>query len=132
MTPGSISALVLVLTGGALGSVARWLLARALDRWLMAATVPVGVLTVNVLGCLLIGVVLGTTARGAPVAGENARLLLATGVCGGFTTFSTFSHQALDLVQQGRTNVALLYLGLSVGLGLAATAAGLALVRLAG
>ena len=86
-------------------------------------------LVVNVVGCLLIGVVLGTTARGNPVAGESARLLLATGVCGGFTTFSTFSHHTIQLLQAGRPGAALAYIGLSVGLGLGATAAGLLLAR---
>ena len=118
--------------GGALGSVGRWALARALDRWLAAAVLPVGILAVNVLGCLLIGGVLGTGLRGQPVAGEGARLLLATGVCGGFTTFSTFSHQTLALVQAGRPGAALGYAGLSVGLSLAATAAGLAAARWVG
>ena len=123
---------LLVAAGGALGSVARWALARALDRWLAAAVLPVGILTVNVIGCLLIGLVLGTGLRGQPVAGESARLLLATGVCGGFTTFSTFSHQTLTLVQAGRLGAALAYAGLSVGLSLAATAGGLAAARWAG
>lgn len=120
---------LLVAAGGAANSLMRWLLARALDRWLAAALVPAGILTVNGLGCLLMGVVLGATSRGTPVAGESARLLLATGVCGGFTTFSSFSYQTLALAQQGGTSAALLYLGLSVGLGLAATAIGLGLAR---
>lgn len=115
-----------------MGSVARWLLARALDRWVTPAHVPLGILTVNLLGCLLIGIVLGVSGRGQPVAGENARLLLATGLCGGFTTFSTFSHQALALLQQGRLGATILYIVLSVGLGMAATAAGLTIARLMG
>ena len=94
-----------------------------------AALVPAGILTLNMLGCLLISVVLGTTSRGTLVAGESARLLPATGVCGGFTTFSSFSYQTLALAQQGRTSAALPYLGLRVGLGLAATATGLGLAR---
>ena len=102
---------------------------RALDRGPGPAGLPIGVLTVNVLGCLLIGVVLGTTGRGQFLVGENARLLLATGVYGGFTTFSAFSVHALTLVQQGRMGTALLHVTLSVGLGLAATAAGLGLTR---
>ena len=120
----------LVALGGGAGSVARWLLARAVERWLPAAAVPVGVLAVNVVGCLVIGVVLGTSARGQPLASENARLLLATGLCGGFTTFASFSHQALALLHASRPGAALLYIGLSVGGGLLATAGGLSLARL--
>ncbi len=115
---------LLVGLGGAAGSVARYALARALDRWLPTLAFPPGILLVNTLGCLLIGLALGVTTKGAPLLSDNARLLLATGVCGGFTTFSTFSHQTLALINAGRTGAALLYVGLSVGLGLGATAVG--------
>lgn len=122
---------LLVALGGAVGSVARWGLARALDRWGGVGGVGPGIVVVNVLGCLLIGVVLGTTSRGEPVVGSAGwRLLLATGVCGGFTTFSTFSQQTLELVAQGRGGVALAYAGLSVGLGLGATTVGWWICRL--
>lgn len=122
--------LFLVALGGAAGSAARWALARLLDRWLAAAWLPPGILLVNTLGCLLIGVVLGTNAKGQPLAGESARLLLATGVCGGFTTFSTFSQQTLTLLTSGRSGAALAYVLLSVGLGLGATAVGWWMARL--
>lgn len=120
---------MLVALGGAVGSVVRWLLAQGLDNRFGSGLVPVGVLAVNVLGCLLIGLLLGTTARGAPVADEQTRLLLATGLCGGFTTFSTFSHQTIGLLQAGRVTSALLYVGLSISLSLIATALGLSAAR---
>lgn len=125
-----MKSLILVAVGGAVGSVVRWTLARLLDRWLAAAWLPPGILLVNVMGCLAIGLVLGSAARGLPaMASESARLLLAVGVCGGFTTFSSFSQQALSLLTTGRPGAALAYVGLSVGLGLAATAAGWWIVR---
>lgn len=125
-----MKAAFLVAAGGALGSVARWVLAQLLDRWLPNELFPPGILVVNALGCLLIGVVLGVTAKGQPLAGNEARLLLATGVCGGFTTFSTFSHQTLTLIAAGRVGAAVTYVTLSIGLGLGATVLGLWAVRL--
>lgn len=125
-----MQAMLLVAIGGGAGSVARWLLARVLDRWVTAAAVPIGVLMVNVVGSLLIGLLLGCTARGQPVVSENARLLLVTGLCGGFTTFSSFSHLTLSLLADNRPGAALLYVGVSVGMGVLATAAGISLARL--
>ena len=111
---------VLVAAGGAAGSVCRWLLASAMvvpaSRWQF----PAGTLLVNVLGSLLVGwfaAKLGET-------GSDARLLLVTGFCGGFTTFSAFTLEALRLAQDGRGGRALLYVATSLALGLGGVAAG--------
>ena len=116
-----------VALGSAAGGVARWLLAGALSR--PGAAWPSGTLAVNVAGALLIGLLarrlLGPDA-------ELARLLLATGFCGGFTTFSAFSLETLRFVQDGKTGRAMAYVAASVVLSLAATAAGWALGRRAG
>lgn len=113
IAPVSITA---VAAGGAIGSVLRYLV----GVWMPAsASVPVGTLTVNVLGSLLIGVLV---KQFAAVADPSLwRLALATGFCGGFTTFSAFSIETLQLLQQGRAMRAALYVVLTLGLGVAAT-----------
>ena len=81
----------LVMIGGAIGSGARY----GLGRWLNGAW-PYGTFAANVLGGLLMGLVMGFILRN-PGDSERLRLLLATGVLGGFTTFSSFSTQAVSL-----------------------------------
>lgn len=115
-------ALLLVGTGGFAGSVLRYLLSLWLNP-LHAAGFPWGTFLVNIAGSFLIGWVMGWSFRGA--LGPDMRLLLATGVCGGFTTFSSFSYEAWALLQNGEPWTAAFYAGCSMLLGLAAAAAGL-------
>lgn len=119
--------LLAVAAGGALGSVSRYLLAGAVQSWFGLAF-PAGTLAVNVLGCLAIGVFLGALeGPGAP--GPTARLLLVTGFLGGFTTYSTYSAEAVGLLQAKGPGYFLLYVGAHLVLGLGATAASLGAVR---
>lgn len=114
-----------VAGGGAVGSLARWQLA----LWLrgLAPGWPWGTLLVNVLGCLLIGWIAGSLAvRPLP---EWLRLGLMTGLLGGFTTFSAFSLETLELLRHG-AGAALLNVAANLLLALAACAAGLWLGRL--
>lgn len=92
--------------------------------------VPAGTLIVNVLGCFLMGLLAALLAEG-PGAGQPWRLFLATGVLGGFTTFSAFSLDALTLWQRGQAGAAALYVAASVLLSLAGIALGFAVARLA-
>lgn len=115
----NLTSLLAVAAGGATGSVLRFLVGSALPR--ATGAFPTGTLLVNVLGSFAIGVLLRTTADGSV-----ARLALAVGVCGGFTTFSAFSAETVSLLQEGRTLRALAYVGASVLLSVAATAAGFA------
>lgn len=121
------------MLGGALGAGARYLLVAWSSRALGAASS--GVLMANVVGSLLIGVILGwAIARGqaAPDAvSPKLTAFLTMGVLGGFTTFSTFSMDALRLIESGRLGTAALYMGGSLFGGLAAAALGLALGRMA-
>jgi fluoride exporter len=112
--------LFLVMAGGALGAGARHLVGRALPA-------PFGTLAVNLVGGLLMGLLAGLLARSG--AAEGWRLFLATGVLGGFTTFSAFSLDAVTLLGRGDAGAALGYLALSVAGSLAATALGLGLAR---
>lgn len=113
-----------VAIGGAAGSVTRYLLGPAVQGR-VAGTFPVGTLVVNVSGSFLIGAILQYAADSTALSAE-ARVLLAAGFCGGFTTFSTFSWETVRLVQGGEWARAGSYIALSVVLSLVATAAGMA------
>ena len=117
---------LLVICGSALGGLARYWAAILMDR-LLGPAFPWGTLLVNVLGSLVIGLAASATDARANAA---FRAFLMVGVCGGFTTFSSFSLQSLDMLHQGRLAAALAYIGLSVAVCLAAVAAGWQLGRL--
>lgn len=116
---------LLVAIGGAVGSVLRY----GAGLWLKpapGAPFPTATLLINLFGSFLIGLIAGIAARNAWMAGAGW-LLLATGLCGGFTTFSAFSLEGLRMLQSGHLLFALLYLGGSVIGGLALCALGLRL-----
>ncbi len=116
-----------VALGGALGSVSRFLLGPALQR-AFNATFPVGTLFINVVGSLILGFVLGLAAEGVDVRPE-ARAFIAIGFCGGFTTFSTFSYEAVRLLEDGEGSRAALYVLTSVVLSISAAFIGLVAAR---
>ena len=95
---------------------------------LFGAHFPVGTLVINVLGCLIMGLIAGFFAFRGHLP-QEVRLFLATGVLGGFTTFSAFSLDAALLWERGEVGLAALYVGASVIFSLVAVAAGLALSR---
>ncbi len=107
--------IVLVGLGGFLGSVLRFLLSK-FNGTIFAYGIPVGTLFVNVLGSLLIGVFAGIFVK--ELGNHHLKFLLATGFCGGFTTFSTFSLENVTLLQNGQTGTAILYMSVSLILGL--------------
>ncbi len=113
--------------GSFLGGILRYFVAKAVQsRFLLGF--PFGTLTVNLVGCLLIGMLYGLTDRGTVAA--EWRLFLATGVLGGFTTFSAFSMETVMLFREGEPAYAIAYVIGSVGLGIAGTFAGYGLVKL--
>ncbi len=114
---------LLIFLGSGLGGVCRYGLTKWLTGWFPVAF-PVGTLAVNVLACLIIGLLMGL-ADDRLWLGQTGRLLLATGFCGGFSTFSTFSTETLLLLRTGQSGPALLYVGASLLLGLLATWLGL-------
>ena len=118
--------LLLIGLGSCLGGMARHLVGLCV-RHLGVASLW-GTLAVNLLGCLLIGLLAGLFAR-HPNVSLAVQRFLTIGVCGGFTTFSTFSRDGLTLWQEGRLPAFALYVGGSVVAGLVAVAAG---YRLAG
>ena len=114
----SLQAIALVGLGGAAGSIARYLL----SSWTMQAAdapkFPLGTFAVNLVGCLLAGVLAGLLERHAWLD-EQARLLLMVGLLGGFTTFSAFGLETFQLLRRGEWLVAGGYVAGSVLLGLA-------------
>jgi CrcB protein len=114
---------LLVALGGALGSVLRWLLGNWVHSALPATKFPWGTFAVNALGSFAIGALLGVTLERASVS-PAARLLLVTGVLGGFTTFSAYSYETLQLARGGQWPAAVGYSLGSVAVGLVAVYGG--------
>ncbi|MBB4195097.1 CrcB protein [Rhizobium aethiopicum] len=118
---------LLVAVGGAIGSVLRYFVGQWALR-LMGPAFPWGTLAVNVVGCFVIGVFAELVARKFNASVE-LRLLLITGFLGGFTTFSSFSLDAMSLFERGEAVAGGIYIAASVGLSMAAVFAGLAIMR---
>ena len=113
--------------GGFAGANARYVMGRAVDSRFGTAF-PYGTLAINIAGSLLIGILVTLLAeRYAP--SHAVRLLLVTGVLGGYTTFSTYAFEAIALADRGQFGRSLLYVLASNGLALVACGGGVALVR---
>ena len=89
---------LLVFLGGGLGSCLRYLVTITMNQYYKV--LPFGTFIVNMLGCLLIGLILGYAQKENTLT-SNQTLLLATGFCGGFTTFSAFANENLELIKNG-------------------------------
>ncbi len=124
-----MQASLLVALGGAVGSVARYWVG-VLSVWVVGSdNFPWGTLVINVVGSFVIGLFAALTGPDGRLAGDApTRLLIMVGLCGGFTTFSSFSLQTLSLLRGGAMLAGLLNIAASVLLCLLATAAGAALV----
>ena len=120
--------IMLVGLGGFCGSGLRFVLSGWAQRMFQHSQFPVGTLTVNVLGCLLIGY-LGGLAEQRQVLEPGVRLFLLVGVLGGFTTFSTFAYESLALAQDAEYFKMLLNVMLQVMVGFSAAWIGLVLAR---
>lgn len=118
--------LFLVFLGGGLGSCFRFIMGRLFNP--LVPYFYLGTFLVNILGCLLIGIVLGLTFKQSLLS-QNQALILATGFCGGFTTFSAFAYECQTLFRNGEFLYAALYIGSSVVVGILAVLLGLWLVR---
>jgi len=114
--------LLLVALGGAVGSVGRYLVSKWLESGL-----PWGTLTVNVIGCLLIGLLTGLVTKGTLT--PEMKLFLVTGFCGGFTTFSTFANESFSMMKAGDALLTALYIGGSVAIGIFAVYIGLYITK---
>jgi CrcB protein len=121
--------LLLVGTGGFIGSVSRFLASRFMQNYFPSAF-PFGTFAVNITGCFVIGLIYGFSERSSLLT-SGWKLFLAVGFCGGFTTFSTFANENLALLRDGEFFNFLLYTGLSVLLGIAATFFGVLITKIA-
>ncbi|MEQ1901549.1 MAG: fluoride efflux transporter CrcB [Devosia sp.] len=121
-------AYLLVGLGGALGSMARYGSGVLVGR-LWATTFPLATLLINIAGSLAMGLLVGYLARTTPAWQADARLFMAVGVFGGFTTFSAFSLDAIYLIERGEVAQAVLYVGVSVIVAIAALYFGLVVMR---
>lgn len=113
---------LIVSAGSFFGGGLRFLVSKAMG-WLVASPFPVGTFTVNILGCLLIGFFSALPGSGPAAAlslSPSTRLLLTTGFCGGFTTFSTFMKESDMLWSAHHPMLLAAYLLLSLALGMAA------------
>lgn len=119
--------LLFVFFGGGLGSVARYGVAQLLKPVsVLWHGFPIHTLTANMAGCLLIGVLMGVFSKHPDQA---LSLLVVTGFCGGFTTFSTFSSECVALFRSGDSGLGLLYAAVSLAVCLLFAAAGYAVVK---
>ena len=99
--------LLLVGLGGFIGSIARYLVSKLNLTWYFH-DIPMGTLTVNILGSILIGFFLGIFVN-SDLLNTNLKLFLVVGICGGFTTFSSFTNENFQLLQNGQFLTAAVY-----------------------
>lgn len=129
--PSFMTASLYVALGGGLGSWLRYIVGRAWTAALgpvRAGEFPYGTLTVNVLGSLMMGLLVGWLARFGS-HGEGTRLMLAIGLLGGFTTFSSFSLDIVSLADRGQLGLAAFYTAVSLIAGVGSLFLGLSLMR---
>jgi CrcB protein len=115
--------------GGATGAILRYVVSGHVQNQVKVEGFPFGTLAVNLVGCLLIGFLSQVVRMPERFASEST-LLIFVGALGAFTTFSTFSKEALDLFASGRVTAALVDIGIHIVLGLAAVGGGYQLGRI--
>lgn len=91
--------LIIIFMGGGLGSMARYMIARTVYLW--STAFPLGTLAVNVISCIVLGIFVGL-ANDRYIISPAWRLFVAVGFCGGFSTFSTFSYETMELFKTGQ------------------------------
>ena len=119
---------LLIGLGGGIGSIVRYLCQKWFNDY-YPHPFPWGTFTVNLVGCFLIGLLYAASEK-ASVLSPQTRLLLITGFCGGFTTFSTFAFENMNLLRSGDVLYFSIYIVASVALGIAAVFAGVAIMKI--
>lgn len=122
----SMKQLLLVFIGGGTGSILRYLIGKFLNN--SETGIPYGTFTANILGSLLIGIILGLAAKNESLSQDHT-LLLATGFCGGFTTFSTFAYENHIFLKSGDFTSFAFYTIASFIFGFLAVFAGIYLIK---
>lgn len=123
-----MKAILAIALGSAIGGICRYFSQLYLARW-YPGSFPLGTFVVNILGCFLIGIFYALGEKGNLLTPEM-RLFLTTGFCGGFTTFSTFAYENVNLLRTGDFVYAGLYLSGSIVLGIAGVYLGILLIKL--
>ncbi|MFL9710496.1 fluoride efflux transporter CrcB [Methylobacillus sp. Pita1] len=121
---------MLVALGGAIGSVARFKLSGLVLRYSLDWRFPFPTFTVNIIGCLVIGILAGLASREGFISADM-RVLLFTGLVGGFTTFSAFGLETMVLLREGHIGIAAAYVVASIVVGLAVMWLGFELAKIA-
>jgi CrcB protein len=119
--------ILLVLAGSAAGGSVRYITSLMIQSK-NTTLFPLGTFLINLIGCFIIGMIYAIASRNV-ATGSDIKLLLATGFCGGFTTFSAFAFENLELFKSGQYLTALLYIILSVVLGILAVILGAYLIK---
>lgn len=122
-----VKSILIIWLGGGIGSVLRYLVQVGINK-LVTVTFPAGTFIVNITGCFIIGLLYAVANKYLAFTAEW-RLFLITGLCGGYTTFSSFSYEGISLFKQGNFTYFFLYVILSVVVGLFATIAGLSILK---
>jgi CrcB protein len=117
---------LLVGLGSFIGGISRYLVTLFIQNKFLSSF-PFGTLVVNITGCFLIGVIYGFSDRGSMNA--EWRIFLATGIMGGFTTFSSFSNETVSMLRDAQYWPAFSYVALSMIIGLAATFGGISFIK---
>jgi CrcB protein len=115
--------LLIIGLGGFIGAVLRYLISGQVQQWSQSVDFPYGTLAVNLIGCLLIGA-LSRLDELRGVITPEMRFFIFIGLLGAFTTYSTFSNEAVNLINSRRFDLALVYIGTHMVLGLGAVLAG--------
>jgi fluoride exporter len=117
---------IYVAFGSMIGGVCRFLLQQFVQRRFLSSF-PYGTLCVNLLGCFVIGIVYALANRGGMA--DNTRIFLAAGICGGFTTYSSFMYENYAMLHHGQAANGFLYIGISLFAGYFATFLGVLSVK---
>lgn len=120
--------ILIVGTGGFIGSVSRYLVSQFLQKT-FETTFPLGTMTVNIIGSFLIGIIYALSEQSEIISAEW-RIFLAVGFCGGFTTFSSFAYENFSMLSVQQYLYSALYAGLSLILGLLAVYLGVQIMKI--